>query len=79
MKVRVHVMPKQGVLDPQGKAISHALAMLGFKGVADVRAGKVIEFEIGGTDPEKVRKEAENMAEKLLANPVIEDYRVSVL
>jgi phosphoribosylformylglycinamidine synthase len=79
MKVRVHVMPKEGVLDPQGKAISHALATLGFKHVSDVRAGKVIELEIKATDPEKARAEAENMAEKLLANPVIEDYRVSVL
>jgi phosphoribosylformylglycinamidine synthase len=79
MKVRVDVMLKDGVLDPQGKAISHALGTLGFKGVDDVRAGKVIELDIAENNPEKAKETAKSMAEKLLANLVIEDYRVSVL
>lgn len=79
MKIRVDVMLKDGVLDPQGKAIGHALAGLGFNGVEDVRAGKVIELDITETNAEKAKEIAKNMAEKLLANLVIEDYRVSVL
>jgi len=79
MKVRVDVMLKNGVLDPQGKAISHALGTLGFTGIGDVRAGKVIELEIAESNTEKAKEIAKNMAEKLLANLVIEDYHVSVL
>ncbi|MDX2029002.1 MAG: phosphoribosylformylglycinamidine synthase subunit PurS [Alphaproteobacteria bacterium] len=79
MKVRVDVMLKEGVLDPQGKAIGHALSTLGFQGVGDVRAGKVIELELAETNPEKAKEAAKSMAEKLLANQVIEDYRVHVL
>lgn len=79
MKIRVDVMLKEGVLDPQGKAIGHALEGLGFKGVRDVRAGKVIELDIAENDAAKAKDAAENMAKKLLANQVIEDYRVSVL
>ena len=79
MKVRVDVMLKEGVLDPQGKAIGHALATLGFAGVNDVRAGKVIELDINATSADKARETAKNMAEKLLANQIIEDYRVNVL
>lgn len=79
MKVRVDVMLKQGVLDPQGKAIGHALATLGFNGVGEVRAGKVIELDLNETNAEKAKETAKIMAEKLLANQVIEDYRVSVL
>ncbi len=79
MKIRVDVMLKEGVLDPQGKAIGHALGNLGFKGVQDVRAGKVIELDIDESNTEKAQETAKNMAEKLLANQVIEDYRVSVL
>ena len=78
MKVRVDVMLKNGVLDPQGKAIGHALSTLGFKGVGEVRAGKVIELDVAETNPDKARETAKNMAEKLLANLVIEDYRISV-
>lgn len=78
-KVRVDVMLKEGVLDPQGKAIGHALSTLGFQGVGDVRAGKVIELELAETNPEKAKETAKSMAEKLLANQVIEDYRVHVL
>ncbi len=79
MKVRVDVMLKEGVLDPQGKAISHALETLGFKGVQDVRAGKIIELDIAESSVEKAVESAKSMAQKLLANQVIEDYRVSVL
>ncbi len=78
MKARVHVTLKQGVLDPQGKAIAHALAALGFEGVGEVRQGKFIELDLAGTDPERVRAEVDAMCAKLLANTVIEDYRIDV-
>jgi phosphoribosylformylglycinamidine synthase subunit PurS len=76
VKVSVTVMLKTGVLDPQGKAIAHALGTLGFTGVEDVRAGKLIEIELAETDPERARATAEEMARKLLANTVIESFRV---
>jgi phosphoribosylformylglycinamidine synthase len=79
MKVRVDVMLKEGVLDPQGKAIGHALGTLGFKGVGEVRAGKVIELDLEETNPDKAKETAKTMAEKLLANRVIEDYRINVI
>ena len=73
MKVRVYVTLKQGVLDPQGKAIHHALEGLGFTGVNDVRAGKLIELDLAeGTGDAEI----EEMCRKLLANPVIENYRI---
>ena len=78
MKATVTVTLKSGVLDPQGKAIAHALGMLGFSGVQDVRAGKVIELELAETDPDRARATAEEMARKLLANTVIESYRVTI-
>ena len=78
MKAVVTVMLKAGVLDPQGKAIGHALQTLGFAGVGEVRAGKVIELELAETDPERARAAADEMARKLLANTVIEGYRVTV-
>jgi phosphoribosylformylglycinamidine synthase PurS subunit len=78
VKATVTVMLKSGVLDPQGKAITHALGTLGFTGVDDVRAGKVIEIELSETYPEKARATAEDMARKLLANTVIESFRVTV-
>ena len=78
MKAIVTVMPKAGVLSPQGKAIAHALGSLGFSGVQAVRAGKVIELELTETDPGKAKAEAEEMARKLLANTVIESFRVQV-
>ncbi len=79
MKVRVDVMPRQGVLDPQGKAIGHALAGQGFSGVEDVRAGKVILIDLAETDADRARETAKKMAEKLLANQVVEDYHITVL
>lgn len=78
MKATVTVMLKPGVLDPQGKAIGHALHTLGFAGIGDVRAGKVIELELSESDPGKARQVAEDMARRLLANTVIESYRVEI-
>ncbi|MCK2167359.1 phosphoribosylformylglycinamidine synthase subunit PurS [Thalassospira xiamenensis] len=78
MKARVHVTLKNGVLDPQGKAVHHALQGLGFAGVNDVRQGKFIEFELDGSDVEKARAEVKEMCEKLLANTVIEDYSIEL-
>ncbi|WP_137124983.1 phosphoribosylformylglycinamidine synthase subunit PurS [Roseomonas sp. HF4] len=78
MKARVYVMPKAGVLDPQGKAIGHALEGLGFGGVNDVRAGKVIELDLAETDPARAKAAAEDMARRLLANTVIESFRVEL-
>ncbi len=78
MKAIVTVMLKDGVLDPQGRAIGHALGNLGFAGVGEVRAGKVIELELAETDPAKAKAAAEEMARRLLANTVIEGFRVEV-
>jgi len=78
VKIRVHVTLKNGVLDPQGKAISHALGALGFAGVDDVRQGKFIELELAETDPEAARAAADEMCRKLLANTVIENYRIDI-
>ncbi|MDJ0388870.1 phosphoribosylformylglycinamidine synthase subunit PurS [Roseomonas sp. E05] len=77
-KALVTVMPKAGVLDPQGKAIGHALGTLGFEGVGEVRTGKVIELELAEADPAKAKALAEEMARKLLANTVIESFRVEL-
>ncbi|EWY42005.1 phosphoribosylformylglycinamidine synthase [Skermanella stibiiresistens SB22] len=76
MKANVHVTLKRGVLDPQGKAIGHALQSLGFDGVDDVRQGKFIELELAETDQDAARAAVEAMCQKLLANTVIEDYRI---
>jgi phosphoribosylformylglycinamidine synthase len=78
VKAIVTVMLKPGVLDPQGRAIGHALGTLGFEGVGEVRAGKIIELELTETDPAEARLQAEAMARRLLANTVIESFRVEV-
>jgi len=78
MKATVTVMLKNGVLDPQGKAIEHALSALGFDNASDVRQGKVIELVLTETDPEAARKEVTDMCEKLLANTVIERYSIEL-
>ena len=78
MKARVHVMPKQGVLDPQGKAIAHALGSLGFAGVNEVRQGKVIDLDLAESDPERARAGVEEMCRRLLANTVIESYQIEI-
>ena len=79
MKARVHVMLKNGVLDPQGEAVRHALATLGFAGVNGVRQGKVIELDLAETDRSAAETSVKAMCEKLLANTVIEGYRVEIL
>lgn len=79
MKARVTVMLKSGVLDPQGEAVRHALGTLGFSGVTGVRQGKVIELDLAQTDKAAAEGEVKAMCEKLLANTVIESYRVEIL
>ena len=78
MRAKVHVTLKPGVLDPQGKAIANALATLGFEGVGDVRQGKYIELDLAEADPDRAEAAVREMCDRLLANPVIEDYRVEV-
>ena len=78
MKIRIHISLKNGVLDPQGKAIENALTNLGFDKVENVRQGKFIELDIRESDPAEARKQATEMCEKLLANTVIENYRVDL-
>ncbi|MEM7731879.1 MAG: phosphoribosylformylglycinamidine synthase subunit PurS [Pseudomonadota bacterium] len=78
MKARVHVMLKNGVLDPQGEAVRHALGSLGFEGVEGVRQGKVIELDLTETDQAKAETAVKDMCEKLLANTVIESYSVEI-
>jgi phosphoribosylformylglycinamidine synthase len=73
MKIRVHVSLKNGVLDPQGRAIHHALEGLGFAGVNDVRAGRLIELDVADTVSDEALDE---MCRKLLANQVIENFRI---
>jgi phosphoribosylformylglycinamidine synthase subunit PurS len=79
MKARITVMLKNGVLDPQGKAIAHALHSLGFDQVEDVRQGKLIEVELKAADEASAKGEVEAMCRQLLANTVIENYRVELL
>ena len=79
MKARVHVTLKPGVLDPQGKAIAHALESLGFSGVEDVRQGKLIVLKLAERDPANARAAVEAMCEKLLANTVIETYAIDIV
>ena len=76
LKARVHVTLKNGVLDPQGKAIGHALLGLGFDQVGAVRQGKLIELDLQETDRAKAQSAVEEMCRKLLANTVIENYRI---
>ena len=79
MKARVHVRLKDGVLDPQGAAIGRALRGLGFEGVGEVRQGKLIELDLpGATDRAEAEARVRAMCERLLANPVIETYSVSL-
>ena len=78
-RVVVDVMPKPEILDPQGKAVQGALPRLGFSGVTEVRQGKRFELEIDGEITDERLAQVHEMAEKLLSNPVIEDFSVSVL
>ena len=78
MKARVHITLKNGVLDPQGKAIENALSGLGFSDITDVRQGKYIELVLAQTDAATARVSVEEMCEKLLANTVIENYEIDI-
>ncbi len=78
LKARVHVMLKEGVLDPQGEAVRHALGSLGFAGVMGVRQGKVIELDLSATDRAAAEAEVRAMCDRLLANTVIERYTVEI-
>lgn len=79
MKAMVHITLKHGVLDPQGKAVKHALGSLGFSGVDEVRQGKFIEIDLHETAPAKAHENVEAMCKQLLANTVIEDYSIEIL
>ncbi|MBT5571888.1 MAG: phosphoribosylformylglycinamidine synthase subunit PurS [Alphaproteobacteria bacterium] len=78
MKARIHITLKNGVLDPQGKAIHQSLEGLGFDGVNDVRQGKFIEIELADGDATAAKAKVSEMCEQLLANTVIEDYAVEI-
>ena len=79
VKAKVYVTLKQGVLDPQGKAIQHSVELLGYEGIADVRQGKYFEIALDSTlDADAARALAEQMGRDVLSNPVIEDFRVEV-
>lgn len=78
LKATVHVMLKDGVLDPQGEAVRHALGTLGFSGVEAVRQGKVIKLDLAATDRAAAEAEVKAMCEKLLANTVIEKFTVTI-
>jgi phosphoribosylformylglycinamidine synthase subunit PurS len=75
-RVRIRIMPRPGILDPQGHAVARALAALGFAGVADARVGRSIEYALEAADPAAARDAARGMCERLLANPVTEDFTI---
>ena len=79
MTAIVNIFLKEGVLDPQGKAIHHALDAMNFEGVEDVRMGKQIVLKLTSTNKEDAQKEVEKMAEEILANTVIEDYTIELV
>jgi len=78
MKAKVHITLKNGVLDPQGKAVEHALSALSFRGVEEVRQGKYIELDLVETDPAAAKAAVEDMCKQLLANTVIENYSIEL-
>jgi phosphoribosylformylglycinamidine synthase subunit PurS len=77
-RVEVRVVPRQGILDPQGKAVAGALASLGFAGLGDVHVGRLVTLGLSAESPEAAREAAETMCRQLLANPVTEDFVVEV-
>jgi phosphoribosylformylglycinamidine synthase PurS subunit len=79
MRARVYVTLKPSVFDPQGRVVADALVSLGYQDVKDVRQGKFFEVELDSSDPAAAKARVTEMADKLLANPVIESYRVEVL
>lgn len=78
MKAKIHVTLKNGVLDPQGKAVGHALESLGFDGVGDVRQGKYIEIDLDDSNEADAKSRVEDMCRQLLANTVIENYEIDI-
>ena len=78
MKAKIHVTLKPGVLDPQGKAVGHALEALGFDGLGEVRQGKYIEIDLAGSEPEEAKTHVDAMCRQLLANMVIENYEIEI-
>lgn len=78
MKAKIHITLKTGVLDPQGKAVQNALGALGFDGIDGVRQGKYLEIDLAETDASKAQSNLEAMCEKLLANTVIENYKIDI-
>ncbi len=79
MKAKVYITLKNGVLDPQGKAISNTLNNMGFEQVQEVKQGKFIEIELAGTDSTKAKAQIEEMCQKLLANTVVENYHIELV
>ena len=78
-RVAVHIIPRRGILDPQGTAVAHALQTLGFAGVADVKVGRHIVIDVAAKDKDAARQSARDMCEKLLANPVTEDFEIAAV
>jgi phosphoribosylformylglycinamidine synthase PurS subunit len=76
--VKVFVTPRKGILDPQGRAVEHSLRSLGFKGVSNVQIGKYIVFQLSARSPADAREQVQKICERLLANPLIEDYTFEV-
>ena len=79
MKAKIHVTLKPGILDPQGKAIEHALESLGFTNAANGRVGKYMELDVNESDKTKAEAQVKSMCEKLLANTIIEEYRYELV
>lgn len=79
MKAKIHVTLKQGILDPQGKAVEQALSVLGFKNAVNVRVGKYVELDLDEQDRIRAEAEVKSMCEKVLANPIIEEYRFELV
>ncbi len=78
MRVKIYVTLKEGILDPQGKAVQHSLQTLGYTSVKDVRIGKYIEIDTSDTSKEAIEARIKEMCHRLLANPIIEDYRYEI-
>jgi len=78
LKVKIYVTLKEGILDPQGKAVQHSLHILGHTGAEDVRIGKYIEIKMKDGSREAIEEEVEDMCRRLLANPIIEDFRYEI-
>lgn len=79
MRVKIYITLKEGILDPQGKAVQHSLHTLGYKSVEDVRIGKYIEIHLNSKSKDTIDSEIKEMCNKLLSNPIIEDYRYEII